>query len=488
MSRTAFLAFVLAALPVSSANASPAPPAKTHTTASAAATTHRKNQHPTHARVERAAHYPATHPAGHPVARKPPASVRTRTTVAGPRQGARQGGSSEIRASKAAQSARTAEPHTPKAAPSPRDPERSANKTDSTSRGSAPSARKANDSFSKASPSVRPVVPVEQIAEKLDVSGESGGTRAAGAEADAGSTALAGRLRSGPDPKPTRIASGGRVSAAVEADEAAASAEAASIEIGSAYLAKLPITPLFEATVRDVSLRRIRLVMPPPLVGSHESLARQNEKSDAEGLERIEDEDDLADRITHKLLVPLPASTALTVNGNLPVNHRYCRPWTAVFLADLARSHDAEFHRPLEVSSAVRTVEYQKRLMGTNGNAAAAEGEIVSPHLTGATIDIAKNGLSRQEMAWMRTRLLALEQAGKIDVEEEFQQACFHITVYKNYVPPRPAQKAAQPRGGQAKTRPRISRSGAKGPDANGRGTDGQPTPDANAEIASRGR
>jgi len=228
--------------------------------------------------------------------------------------------------------------------------------------------------------------------------------------------------------------------------------------------------------------------MPPPLVGSHESLARQNEKSDAEGLERIEDEDDLADRITHKLLVPLPASTALTVNGNLPVNHRYCRPWTAVFLADLARSHDAEFHRPLEVSSAVRTVEYQKRLMGTNGNAAAAEGEIVSPHLTGATIDIAKNGLSRQEMAWMRTRLLALEQAGKIDVEEEFQQACFHITVYKNYVPPRPAQKAAQPRGGQAKTRPRISRSGAKGPDANGRGTDGQPTPDANAEIASRGR
>jgi hypothetical protein len=176
--------------------------------------------------------------------------------------------------------------------------------------------------------------------------------------------------------------------------------------------------------------------MPAPLVGSRAILEHQNAMSDAEGLERILDEDDLADRIASRLLVPVPTSIALTINGNLPVNHRYCRPWTALFLSDLARSHAAQFHRPLEVSSAVRTVAYQKRLMGVNGNAAAAEGDIVSPHLTGATIDIAKSPLSRQEIAWMRVHLLPLELAGKIDVEEEFQQACFHITVYKNYVPP----------------------------------------------------
>ena len=35
----------------------------------------------------------------------------------------------------------------------------------------------------------------------------------------------------------------------------------------------------------------------------------------------------------------------------------------------------------------------------------------------------------------MRAWLLPLQQAGKIDVEEEFHQACFHITVYKSYVP-----------------------------------------------------
>ena len=203
-----------------------------------------------------------------------------------------------------------------------------------------------------------------------------------------------------------------------------------------------------------------RTAMPPPLRGSYESLARQNQKSEADGLERIEDEDDLADRIARNMLVPVPASAALAVNGNLPGNYRYCRPWTALFLSDLARAHAAQFHRPLEVSSAVRTMEYQKRLMEINGNAAPAEGDIVSPHLTGATIDIAKDGLSRDEIAWMRRRLLALEAAGKIDVEEEFRQACFHITVYKSYAPsrtPRPATQAGSGGTGTKRHKPADS-------------------------------
>jgi hypothetical protein len=190
----------------------------------------------------------------------------------------------------------------------------------------------------------------------------------------------------------------------------------------------------------EASLLIPRGGMPAPLLGSLASLERQNDRLDAEGLERIEDEDDLAARIANNLLVPLPASSALTVNADLKENHRYCRPWTAKFLADLARAHEAAFHRPLEVSSAVRTVEYQKRLMETNGNAAPAEGDLVSPHLTGAAVDIAKSSLSRDEIAWMRRRLAGLQAAGKIDVEEEFQQACFHITVYKSYAPPRAAR------------------------------------------------
>ena len=192
--------------------------------------------------------------------------------------------------------------------------------------------------------------------------------------------------------------------------------------------------------------------MPPPLRGSLVSLERQNDMATAEGLERIENEDDLSDRIAHKELVAIPVSAGLTVNGNLPEHHRYCRPWTAVFLENLARAHAMEFHASLEVSSAVRTVEYQKHLMMVNGNAAAAEGDVVSPHLTGATIDIAKNGMSRQEIGWMRSWLLPLQSAGMIDVEEEFQQACFHITVYKNYAAELPPVSIARNRAGQSGT------------------------------------
>jgi hypothetical protein len=107
----------------------------------------------------------------------------------------------------------------------------------------------------------------------------------------------------------------------------------------------------------EASLLVPRRGMPAPLLGSLESLQRQNDRLDAEGLERIENEADLAARIANKLLVRIPASSALTVNAELDENHRYCRPWTAKFLADLARAHETAFHRSIEVSSAVRRVE-----------------------------------------------------------------------------------------------------------------------------------
>ena len=184
--------------------------------------------------------------------------------------------------------------------------------------------------------------------------------------------------------------------------------------------------------------------MPPPLRGSLASLERQNERLEAEGLQRIEDKSDLENRIAHGLLVPLPVSGGLTVNPSLPNVRRYCRPWTAEFLSDLARMHDAVFHRPLRVDSAVRTVDYQQRLRRINANAAPATGNIASPHETGATIDIGKRGMTWREIGWMRHYLLTLQDKGLIDVEEEFRQACFHITVYDTYGRLQPARDTAE--------------------------------------------
>ena len=117
----------------------------------------------------------------------------------------------------------------------------------------------------------------------------------------------------------------------------------------------------------------------------------------------------------------------------------------------------------LQVNSAVRTVDFQAHLIEYNGNAAPIEGDTASPHLTGEAVDLAKHGLSRVEIAWMRAYLAPLIAAGKIDVEEEFQQACFHISVYRKYDEPLPAaprrllagdHKPAHPR---ARSRPAAS-------------------------------
>ena len=175
--------------------------------------------------------------------------------------------------------------------------------------------------------------------------------------------------------------------------------------------------------------------MPVALRGSHEVLVHQNIIADVEGLSRIQNDAQLSEMVRSGDLVALPASSALFVDSRLPLNRRYCRPWTAKFLSDLSRAHQTVFGRPLQLTSAVRTVQFQRHLARYNGNAAPAYGDTASPHLTGQAIDLGKKGMSQHEIAWMRTILGQLQSGGKLDVEEEFEQACFHISVYKTYTP-----------------------------------------------------
>lgn len=191
------------------------------------------------------------------------------------------------------------------------------------------------------------------------------------------------------------------------------------------------------AAIRDVQVFSLSVPgrMPLALRGSHEILVHQNMVADVEGLNRIENDAQLGEMVRSGDLVALPASPALAVDERLPLNRRYCRPWTAKFLADISRAHEQVFGSPLQLTSAVRTVNFQRHLARYNGNAAPAYGETASPHLTGQAIDIGKKGMTHHEVAWMRSVLGELQNSGKLDVEEEFEQACFHISVYKSYAP-----------------------------------------------------
>ncbi len=229
-----------------------------------------------------------------------------------------------------------------------------------------------------------------------------------------------------------------------------------------ADLAPATHAELAEAAVQPVVLPGIyrdgRLVVPPPMRGTREILVHQNLIADEEGLSRIQDDDDLRRMRTERMLVDFPASESLRVNPELAGDRRCARPWAVRFAADMARAYYSRFHQPLQVNSAVRTVDYQIRLRRVNGNAAGVGGDMASPHLTGEAIDFGKRDMSQAEIAWMRTYLRPLMQVGKVDVEEEFQQACFHISVYRSYAPDMPSPRRVARREDAQFRDPRVTR------------------------------
>lgn len=199
--------------------------------------------------------------------------------------------------------------------------------------------------------------------------------------------------------------------------------------------AKAVMRTHYHVVRRSHSRARIRrLVLPrSPIKGSRESLVRQNLRIDGDNLERIQDDDQLTQLEQSNELVPLPETAKATVSESLPDERRYCRPWTRDFVQEFAAKFYATFHKAIEVTSAVRTVEVQHHLLRINRNAAAESGELASPHLSGATIDITKKGMTRKQLAWARQYLLQMQNANLLDVEEEFRQSVFHITVYRSY-------------------------------------------------------
>lgn len=133
------------------------------------------------------------------------------------------------------------------------------------------------------------------------------------------------------------------------------------------------------------------------------------------------------------LLETVPKRTKFYYAPYTSTNYRYLRPWTKLFLTRLSRQHYARFKKKLKVTSLIRTIAYQNRLRKRNGNAALAIGPRASSHLTGATLDISKAGMTSKQIAWMRRVLASLKRQGYLYAVEEFRQPVFHIMVYKSY-------------------------------------------------------
>jgi hypothetical protein len=193
----------------------------------------------------------------------------------------------------------------------------------------------------------------------------------------------------------------------------------------------VPSQHVHRASKRRTRLRRV--LWNPVFRPSRESLLRQNEEIDRLELPRIQNDAELEQLIASQELVPIVASQTLRFDPRLDPDRRYCRPWTRDFLEDLSDAYYKQFHSPIQVNSAVRTVQVQKKLRRHNRNAAPEKGETASSHLAGITVDIQRRGMTKQQVAWVEQYMLPLKDQGLVEPEEERHQWVFHVAVSGRY-------------------------------------------------------
>lgn len=207
----------------------------------------------------------------------------------------------------------------------------------------------------------------------------------------------------------------------------------------------LPSFALHRTTAKPYRHHRVRRVRWNPVFrGTHEALVRENEQLDLLQLPRIENDDQLMLLEQAQELVPIRESDSLAIAQNLTDSRRYCRPWTRDFVEDFARDYYKEFHQPIQVTSAVRTMQQQHKLRRHNRNAAPEAGDTASTHLTGVTVDVLKRGLTRKQMTWINAYLMPLHDQGLVEPVEERRQPVFHIMVSNSYSNWRQQQLAQQ--------------------------------------------
>lgn len=211
--------------------------------------------------------------------------------------------------------------------------------------------------------------------------------------------------------------------------------------------------------------RRRGSSVPSALRGGEAAQKRHNRGATADSLSRLDTRADLERFIKRGLLVRIGDTSAYwldAIGGHDPGHedlYRHARPWTKRFLdKELGAAHAKLGHR-FKITSLVRTDTYQGRICRSGNGAAICGGAWweQSLHLTGATVDISKEGMSGKTLAWMRKRLVRLQEQGLVGAIEE--RGAFHVFVRKAYgVAAKKPQKAKKPHKAKTKSKRKRKR------------------------------
>ncbi len=185
----------------------------------------------------------------------------------------------------------------------------------------------------------------------------------------------------------------------------------------------------------------------PDLNGSKnhgKALAKENEIADARGLKRIEDIFELSNAIRSRFLVRVERSDDFYLDQNLLDGLHYAHPDAIAYLEEISEAYGEAFavpqHKPLKITSLVRTEVYQRRLAKKNHNAAKGDAlENRTVHTTGYAFDIGTKGLTQQQILWLADYLAeGIRQSRVLAIYEHKAQQDFHIFV----IPRTPANSA----------------------------------------------
>jgi len=108
-------------------------------------------------------------------------------------------------------------------------------------------------------------------------------------------------------------------------------------------------------------------------------------------------------------------------------------------LQELADAYFGKFGRPLRVTSLTRSMDYQIGLNASNPNSFKVRGEgSLPPHTSGCAFDLARKHMTAEEQNFVMQKLAQMENANKLDALIEYGvNACFHIFIYDDGIPPR---------------------------------------------------
>ncbi len=118
---------------------------------------------------------------------------------------------------------------------------------------------------------------------------------------------------------------------------------------------------------------------------------------------------------------------------------RMFHPRAKPILMRLAQAYNSKFRRPLRVTSLSRSMEYQISLNKNNPNSFKVRGAgSLPPHTSGCAFDLARKHMTAEEQNFMMEELAKMEQEGILDALREGNlNACFHVFIYDDGVPPR---------------------------------------------------